>query len=199
MLPSVCVSGHDFIYLKTQNAERRHDLVREFQVTITTTQNCVFIWKIPNVVRRRREAAEERVTYIYSPPFYTGHHGYKMCISVYPNGTSEGLGTYVSVFVHFMVGEYDDWLDWPFQGQIIILFLSQQSLLSHLWDGRRGHQHQVVCLDDLKSLNYRTRVTNGTYSLGWGTEQGLSHLKLGNFLQNDCLKVRVHAVLFLPL
>ena len=190
------VKGEEVMHLRDQH--------REIQMRIQTLQGpqqaverCTHI---PVTFELDRFAERKMVNEKWlSPPFYTHPGGYKMCISVYPNGTSEGLGTYVSVFVHFMVGEYDDWLDWPFQGQIIILFLSQQSLLSHLWDGRRGHQHQVVYLDNLKSLNYRKRVTNGMYNLGWGTDQGLSHLKLGNFLQNDCLKVRVHAVLFLPL
>ena len=33
----------------------------------------------------------------YSPPFYTGPGGYKMCINVVPKGW--GIGTHVSVYV----------------------------------------------------------------------------------------------------
>jgi len=124
MLPSVCVPGHDFSYLKIQNAER-NDLVREFQVTITTTQNCVFIWRIPNIVRRRREAAEERVTSIYSPPFYTGYHGYKMFIRVYLNGVGSGHTTHLSLFFVLMKGEYDPLLNWPFSSKVSMILVNQ--------------------------------------------------------------------------
>lgn len=124
MLPSVCVPGHDFNYLKIQNV-KRNDLVREFQVTITTTQNCVFIWRIPNIARRRREAAEERVTYIYSPPFYTGHHGYKMCIRVYLNGYGSGHTTHLSLLFVLMKGEYDPLLNWPFSSKVSMILVNQ--------------------------------------------------------------------------
>ena len=37
----------------------------------------------------------------YSPPFYTGPGGYKMCIRVVANGQIDGAGTHVSVYVSF--------------------------------------------------------------------------------------------------
>ena len=43
----------------------------------------------------------------YSPPFYTGPGGYKMCIRVVANGWGYGAGTHVSVYVHLMRGEHD--------------------------------------------------------------------------------------------
>ena len=48
----------------------------------------------------------------YSPPFYTAPQlGYKMCLRCsVKNG-------FLEIFVHFMPGEDDDLLDWPFSGQ----------------------------------------------------------------------------------
>ena len=55
-----------------------------------------------------------------SPPFFTHPCGYKVCLKVYANGKEEGKGTYVSVYLHIMQGEYDEELMWPFQATLEI-------------------------------------------------------------------------------
>ena len=55
-----------------------------------------------------------------SNPFYSHPGGYKMVVSVYPNGRKEGKGTHMSVCVRLQRGEYDHELSWPFNGQITI-------------------------------------------------------------------------------
>ena len=42
-----------------------------------------------------------------------------MCFSVQPNGTGDAYGRYMSASVHFLMGEYDDYLKWPFPGALI--------------------------------------------------------------------------------
>ena len=54
----------------------------------------------------------------FSKPFYSHPGGYKMCLSVYANGTSQGFGSHVSVFAHIMRGGYDDKLTWPYRGNV---------------------------------------------------------------------------------
>ena len=56
----------------------------------------------------------------FSEPFYTHPGGYKMCLSVYANGTGQGYGSHVSVFAHIMRGEYDDELSWPYRGTVTV-------------------------------------------------------------------------------
>lgn len=56
----------------------------------------------------------------FSEPFYSHPGGYKMCLSVYANGTGQGSGTHVSVFAHIMRGEYDDELSWPYRGTVTV-------------------------------------------------------------------------------
>ena len=48
------------------------ELELQLQASLASTHNGSFLWRIPDVSRRRRDAIEERVTSIYSPPFYTG-------------------------------------------------------------------------------------------------------------------------------
>ena len=65
----------------------------------------------------------------YSPPFYTGPGGYKMCIRVDANGRA--TGTHVSVYVHLMRGEYDSRLVWPFRGDITIQLVNHSNDHDH--------------------------------------------------------------------
>ena len=44
------------------------------------TTNGVFIWKIPDIRRRYRDAIDCKTISQYSPPFYTSPHGYRMCV-----------------------------------------------------------------------------------------------------------------------
>ena len=48
------------------------ELELQLQASLASTHNGAFLWRIPDVSRRKRDAIEERVTSIYSPPFYTG-------------------------------------------------------------------------------------------------------------------------------
>ena len=48
------------------------ELELQLQASLASTYNGSFIWRIPDVTRRRRDAIDGRVTSIYSPPFYTG-------------------------------------------------------------------------------------------------------------------------------
>ena len=138
-----------------------------------------------------------------SPPFYSHRGGYKMYLSVHPNGFGTGLGTHISIYVHFMTGEYDDGLEWPFEGRITILLLNQQNVLTNLvfqsFQSTKGHYRRVVELDSQKTLTYRTRVFDGDHSSGWGNPTFMSHALLGPFLSRNTLKIMVLPILFLPL
>ena len=89
------------------------------------TNNGEYIWKIPNVHRQYRDAVE-RNKCIFSPPFYTGPHGYKMCMRAYLNGDGIGKGTHVSLFFSIMRSNHDDFLCWPFK-QLVHLSLSTKT------------------------------------------------------------------------
>ena len=54
----------------------------------------------------------------FSDPFLSHPNGYRLCLSVYPNGTGKGAASHLSVFAHVMLGDDDEALSWPFQGTI---------------------------------------------------------------------------------
>ena len=80
------------------------ELELQLQASLASTYNGSFLWRIPDVRRRRRDAIDGKITSIYSPPFYTGRNGYKMCIRAYLNGDGIGYNTHVSIFFVLMKG-----------------------------------------------------------------------------------------------
>ena len=90
-----------------------------------TSYNGVFIWKIPEVQRRRHEAKIGKTVSLYSAPFYTGRHGYKACLRLYMDGDGGGKGTHLSFFLTIMRGEYDALLQWPFKHTVSLMLLDQ--------------------------------------------------------------------------
>ena len=47
------------------------------------------------------------------------------CALVYANGNRQDEGTHISVGAHFMKGENDDHLPWPFAGKLMVELLNQ--------------------------------------------------------------------------
>ena len=84
-----------------------------------------FIWKIPEVTRRRQEARTGKTVSLYSAPFYTSRHGYKSCLRLYMNGDGAGKGTHLSFFITLMRGEYDALLPWPFRQAVTLTLVDQ--------------------------------------------------------------------------
>ena len=98
--------------------------LRQDVIDVKTT-NGVFIWKIPDVRRRYRDAVGRKTISLYSPPFYTSPHGYRMCIRAYLNGDGIGKGSHVSVFLVLMRSEHDSLLSWPFKQSVRFTLINQ--------------------------------------------------------------------------
>ncbi len=96
----------------------------------------------------------------YSPPVYTHHQGYKICLSVNANGWGTGKETHISVGVYFMRGEFDNSLKWPFCGVISCQLLDQV-------DGK-DHKTDTNTYDDNTPNGCCNRVTEGERGVGGG-------------------------------
>ena len=107
------------------------ELELQLQASLASTHTGSFLWRIPEVARRKRDAFDGRITSIYSPPFYSGRNGYKMCIRTYLNGDGIGFNTHLSVFFVLMRGEYDPLLKWPFESKVSLI-LVDQNLRQHI-------------------------------------------------------------------
>ena len=67
--------------------------------------NGIFLWKIEDYQKKRQDAIHGVKTTLYSRPFYTDPHGYKMCAVIYLNGDGVGKGSHLSLFFAVMRGE----------------------------------------------------------------------------------------------
>ena len=103
------------------------EVVLMVQTLQATSYNGVFIWKIPEVQRRRHEAKIGRTVSLYSAPFYTSRHGYKVCLRLYMDGDGSGRSTHLSFFLTIMRGEYDALLQWPFKQTVTLMLLDQDT------------------------------------------------------------------------
>ena len=103
-----------------------------FQTLQATSYNGQFVWKIPEVARRRQDAKTGRTMSLYSAPFHTSRFGYKLCLRLYLNGDGSGKNTHISFFLTIMRGEYDALLPWPFSQMVTLMLLDQSGSGSHI-------------------------------------------------------------------
>ena len=108
-----------------QLQEGYNDMALMVQTLQATSYNGIFIWKVPEIQRRRNEAVTGKTTSLYSAPFYTSRHGYKLCLRLYMDGDGDGKGTHLSFFLTIMKGEFDALLQWPFKQTVTLTLLDQ--------------------------------------------------------------------------
>ena len=87
----------------------------------------IFTWKIPDIQKRYEEAVDGKTVSLYSLPFYTSPHGYRVCICTYLNGYGDGKGTYISLFFFIMRSQHDDLLSWPFKHTVHFTLINQKN------------------------------------------------------------------------
>jgi hypothetical protein len=126
-----------------------------------------------------------------SPYFYSHKYGYKMQLKVFPNGTGEGAGTHISMFVLIVPGEFDDLLAWPFCGIITVHLINQ-----HKNGCSVVHKVNYTTVDSLKYREKPCLVVNEEECIGWRTFKLIGHAELGEgagllagreYLKNNCL------------
>ena len=130
----------------------------------------------------------------YSPPFYSHPHGYKLCIKVLTSGYSLGKDTHISIGAKLMRGDYDNSLQWPFEGDVVIELLNWREDNDHY----RGDTISVNRNYDHDG-SITGRVTEGEYApKAWGRPCFISYSSLlynpdtnTEYLQDDCLRLRV--------
>ena len=110
------------------------DFELHFQLLDTASYDGTLIWKITDYPRRKRDAVTGKTLSLYSQPFYTSRHGYKMCARVYLNGDGIGKNTHMSFFFVIMRGDYDDLLPWPFKQKVSLMLMDVDTGRRHLSD-----------------------------------------------------------------
>ena len=133
-----------------------------------------------------------------SPPFYTHTGGYKMCLSVFPNGKEEAEGNHISVYLHMMQGEFDDHLTWPFSGAAInITALNQRNPALSKFVRSKGNIGLDINLFTSDSREVRSRVCDGAHGPGFGFKEFVPLQYLNQFLANDTFKIMIFNIQFI--
>ena len=117
------------------------------------TTNGVFVWKIPDIRRRFRDAMDGRTISLYSPPFYTSPHGYRMCVRAYLNGDGIGKGTHLSVFFVLMRSEHDSLLEWPFKQSVRFTLVNQKNPAASITEAFMPDLHSPSFQKPSKDMN----------------------------------------------
>ena len=156
------------------------DLELQFQASLVSTYNGEFLWRIPDVSRRVRDAKTGKVASIYSPPFFSGRLGYKMCVRAYMNGDGIGENTHLSLFFVLMRGEFDPLLSWPFKSIITLTLINQ--------DNRSGDVREVF-RSNPKSKSYQRPTTEMNVASGCPKFVSLEYLKNPSYVKQDVLYI----------
>ena len=131
----------------------------------------------------------------YSSPFYTHNRGYKIHLNLVPNGDGTGRGSHISVFAALMRGEYDNELEWPFEGDIRVELLNWRADKNHHSDTTPFNRYQ-----DPDGI-YTSHVTDQETAASIGEPQFISHTDLASttnteYLSDDYLKLRVSVAVY---
>jgi hypothetical protein len=148
------------------------------QMLQATSYDGVFIWRIPDIRRRRREAVIGQMDPLHSAPFYSGRHGYKLCLSLQPSRDGCGL----EFFVTIMRGEYDAILPWPFRQKIMLAMIPQ---------GGHGSSHvRVSCRPDPRSLSFQRPRSEMNIASGCPMLISLDILSHPSYVKDDTLFIK---------
>ena len=169
------------VKLEQENKQLRQqvekiDLEQQMQL-ISTPLPCAITFIMTNFKQKKKDG-----TIWYSPPFYTGPMGYKLCLSICANGLGEGKGQYISASFSLMKGEFDDQLKWPFKESLQIKLVNK--------DHSKDDKVSFVHFSDTSSAG--NRLTTGIRCANtFGIAKFISHESIPNFIQNDSLKFQV--------
>ena len=131
----------------------------------------------------------------YSSPFYTHNRGYKFRLKVYPNGNDTSRGSHLSVYAQLMREEYDNELEWPFEGDIGVELLN--------WREDRNHHSWTIDFNRYTDPDgtRSSRLTDQETAPSLVNPRFVSHTDLVSttnteYLRDDCLKLRVSAMVY---
>ena len=146
-----------------------------------------FVWKISGFTEVLQQAMKDGNKKIYSSPFSTGRHGYKVIVGMRPSGDRTLKNRYLSVFLGVMNGDYDAILAWPFHRKVTFTLIDQQ-------DDPTKRQNVVCSLltSTGDSCCARPRPTTGITELP-GIARFVSHknLKTKRYIVDDTLFLQV--------
>lgn len=158
---------------------------QEKQILKTKTESPTFVWKITGFSELLRQGKLGKTNKLDSVPFYTGPFGYKLKLSVNPNGDGSGKNTHLSAFVIVMKGDYDGMLTWPFHQKVTFTLIDQQDILQ---------QRENIVMHfraNTKLENFARPVSDENPGRGYARFVSHDKLKTRRFIVDDTLFIQV--------
>ncbi|XP_006816048.1 TNF receptor-associated factor 6-like [Saccoglossus kowalevskii] len=147
--------------------------------------NGIYYWKFENYTELQTITRSGETSVVHSPGFYTGYYGYKLCLRVNLNGIDSAHSSHVSLFVHFMQGEWDDFLDWPFSGKITLTILDQNE------DTRvRNHISETLIAKPALAAFHRPKTNRNHKGFGYMEFAPLRTIHAGHYIKENCLLIK---------
>ena len=153
----------------------------QIQMLEATSYNGTYVWKIDRYSHRFQEAVSSKTLSIYSPPFYVGRFGYKVCARLYPNGDGIGKGTHMSMFFVIMRGEYDALLPWPFVQKVHFRLIDQDKIRD-TYDAFRPEPN---------SSSFKRPTSDMNIASGCPTFISHAGLREGGYIRNDIMFIKI--------
>ncbi len=151
-----------------------------FSLIESSSSDGTMIWKIPQFSQRKADAENRKCTSLFSPPFYSGRYGYKMCLCLYIMGDGIGKGTHLSLFFVVMRGEFDNILQWPFTHKVTFKLINQAG-------GR-----DIVDTFQPDPMSSSFRKPKSDMNIASGCPRFVSHTELerGGFIVDDTIFIK---------
>ena len=171
------------------------EITRKLEEKVIALENSVMqcgeehTWKISGFSEILRQTKTGEQNEIHSTPFYTAQNGYKFKIRLYPNGSSSGKNTHLSVYFVMLKGEYDPILPWPFIKQVTITLIDQQE------DQNDKENISASLPAHTNDKRWNAKPTTDE-NLGMGFAKFVSHERLRErrFIVDDTIFMRVKIV-----
>ena len=150
-------------------------------VSVLRIESTKFVWKINGFNDILQGAIFGIEDEICSEPFFTGKAGYKLSLCILPDGNQSQRHRYLSVYLCYLKGTYDDILDWPFHHEVTFTLIDQQ-------DGKSFRENVVKSM-----VSKGFKPTSDESFRMEGIERFVSHknLKTRRYIVDDTLFLQV--------
>ena len=159
-----------------------HDVIDELK---TGSTNGILIWKVNNFKESLSNALSYKNFSVYSPVVMTSKFGYKLCAQLFPAGSTDCNGQYMSIYFHLLATEHDDVLKWPFSNKISFTLIDQVD------NGDEAKNISYTIVPAPNASNYQK--PNQKMSGGRGCHQfvSLEVLESRNYIKNDSIFIKI--------
>ncbi|CAF0991009.1 unnamed protein product [Rotaria sp. Silwood1] len=152
------------------------------------TYGAQYIWKIDHYQERLQDARSNKKTTLFSPPFLTSRHGYRLALAICLDGDGKAKGKYVSLFISICRSDYDALLSWPFSHRVTFTLLDQCEDI----DNRRPIVYSVkpnICKENKPFLGRPVTERNASFGAQKFTE--VDTMTSFEYIKDDTIFIKV--------